>query len=276
MRRTSIFSARLRLLQADLTSGRSAKGAPISHSMKAIACVAVSAACWAPAAYAYRPFEGTDANTAEEGTFELEIGAARLRRGSKKSLQLPAAVANWGIAHDTEIVLEGQLNRHLGETAEPHRSSLDETAFSIKHVFRRGTLQKAAGPSIAGECGILLPTLYGAASVGASCAVITSLSGPAGAVHLNGALIRTRERLTNRFVGVIVEGPDAWTVRPVAEIITQRIPSEPRINSVLLGAIWKRSENFSFDIALRKGRADGESIAEAKVGLTWSFATGKN
>ena len=132
------------------------------------------------------------------------------------------------------------------------------------------------GPSIAGECGILLPTLYGAPSVGASCAVITSFSGSAGAMHLNGALIRTRERMTNRFIGVIVEGPDAWKVRPVAEIITQRMPSEPRINSVLLGAIWKRSDNLSFDIALRKGRADGEGITEAKVGLTWSFAPGKD
>ncbi len=241
-----------------------------------MACIAVSAACWSPAAYAYRPFEGTDANTAEEGTFELEIGAGLLRRDSEKSLQLPAVVANWGIANDTEIVLEGQLNRHLGDFAESHQTSLDETTLSIKHVFRRGTLQKAAGPSIAGECGILLPTLYGAPSVGASCAVITSFRGSAGAVHLNGALIRTREQMTNRFIGVIVEGPDAWKVRPVAEIITQRIPSEPRINSVLLGAIWKRSDNLSFDIALRKGRADGEGITEAKVGLTWSFAPGKD
>jgi hypothetical protein len=273
--RSSIYSSQSCLQQATLGTARSTRYGLAAHYMKAIVCVAVAASCWSPAAYAYRPFEGTEANTAEEGTFELEIGAGHLRRGSEKSLQLPAVVANWGIAHDTEIVLEGQLDRRLGDSAEQHRTSLDETALSIKHVFRRGTLQKASGPSVAGECGILLPTAYGAPSTGASCAVITSLSGSAGAMHLNGALIRTRERTTNRFVGVIIEGPGAWTVRPVAEIVTQRIPSEARINSVLLGAIWKRSDNLSFDLGLRKGRADGENIAEAKIGLTWSFATGK-
>ena len=275
MRSTSIFSAQQRLPRIGTPFGRAPKKVPIFRGTSTIACLAVSAACWSPAAYAYRPFEGTDANTAEEGSFELEIGAGRLRRGGEKSLQLPSVVANWGIAHDTEIVLEGQLDRRLGDTVDSHRTSIDETALSIKHVFQRGTLQKAAGPSIAGECGILLPTVYGPPSTGATCAMITSLSGSAGAVHLNGALTRTREHTTNRFVGVIVEGPDEWKIRPVAEFITQRIPSEARINSVLLGAIWKRSDDLSFDIGLRRGRADGENITEAKIGLTWSFAMGK-
>lgn len=275
MRNKFIRSNQLHLSLGALNNRQPAKYGAIIRGIKIVVCATVFSALWSPAAYAYRPFEGTDASTAEEGTFELEIGVGHLRFGDERSLQLPSVVGNWGIAHDTEIVLEGQLNRHLGDTTEPHRTSLDETALSIKHVFRQGTLQKAAGPSIAGECGILLPTLYGAPSVGASCAVITSLSGPAGAMHFNGALIRTREHTTNRFVSVILEGPDDWTVRPVAEIVTQRIPSEARINSLLLGAIWKRSENLSFDVALRRGRADGENITEAKLGLTWNFSLNK-
>ena len=252
------------------------KKASIQRGMHTFAIVALVAAAWSPAAYAYRPFEGTDANTAEAGTFELELGGSYLRYRDERSLQFPAVVANWGITKDSEIVLEGVLIRRLGDTGEAHRTSLEDTALSLKHVFRRGTLQEASGPSIAGECGILLPTAYGPSGTGASCALITSISGKPGAIHFNAALMRTRERTINRFVGVIVEGPDDWKVRPVAEFVTQRTSGEARINSVLLGAIWKKSEHLSFDVALRRGRDGGENISEIKAGLTYNFEMGKS
>ena len=258
-----------------LSQNEARKKASIRYGMHVIAAAALVAATWSPAAYAYRPFEGTDASTADAGTFELELGGSHLRHGDERSIQFPAVVANWGIAKDYEIVLEGVLIRRLGDIGEAHRTSLEDTAISLKHVFRHGTLQEASGPSIAGECGILLPTINGPSGTGAACALITSISGTPGALHFNAALTRTRDRAINRFVGVIVEGPDDWKVRPVAEFVTQRTSGENRINSALLGAIWKKTEHLSFDVAYRRARDGGENVSEIKVGLTYSFDLGK-
>ncbi|GAC1317919.1 MAG: hypothetical protein NVSMB28_06070 [Collimonas sp.] len=239
-------------------------------SLKPIMCIALLSVIGAPA-YAYRPFDGTDAGTAEPGIFELEFGSSYLHQGKEKSLSAPAVVGNLGLAGDTELVLEGRLERQFGDFTDTRRTSLSDTAFSIKHVFRRGSLQDGSGPSIAAECGVLLPTLYGQSGTGATCNGIVSGRGEAGAIHLNAALARTREHTTSRFLGLIVEGPEAWAVRPVMEVFTERDASAPRTNSVLLGAIWKHSEDLSFDFGIRKGRADGENITELRIGLDWSF-----
>ncbi|WP_139217185.1 hypothetical protein [Collimonas sp. OK607] len=243
-------------------------------SLKPIMCVALLSAIWAPA-YAYRPFDGSDAGTAEPGVFELEFGSSYLHRDKEKSLSAPAVTGNFGFAGDTELVLEGRLERQFGDFSDTRRTSFSDTAFSVKHVFRRGSLQDGSGPSIAAECGVLLPTIYGQSGTGATCNGIVSGRGDAGAVHLNAALTRTREHTTSRFLGVILEGPEAWLVRPVMEIFTERDATEPRTNSILLGAIWKHSEDLSFDFGVRRGhsggRADGENITELRVGLDWSF-----
>jgi hypothetical protein len=254
---------------------RPQKKCPTGRGLKAIACAALLTAIWSPAAHAYRPFDGTDAGTAEPGVFELEFGGSYLHQGKEKSMSAPIAVGNWGLGEDTEIVLEGRLNRQLGNTSDTHRTSLGDSAVSVKHVFRRGSLQDGTGPSVATECGILLPTVNGPSGTGATCDGIVSARGDAGAIHLNAALTRTREQTTSRFLGVIVEGPDAWTVRPVMEVFTERDASAPRTNSALLGAIWKQSEDLSFDLAVRKARSNGENITELRIGLDWSFHLGK-
>jgi hypothetical protein len=246
----------------------------IGNGLKPIACAALLAAIWSPAAHAYRPFDGTDAATAEPGVFELEFGGSYLHQGKEKSISAPAAVANWGLEGDTEIVLEGLMRRQLGDTSDGHRTSLDDTVLSVKHVFRRGSLQDAGGPSIAAECGVLLPTINGPSGTGATCDGIVSARGDAGAMHLNAALTRTREHTTSRFLGLILEGPEAWAVRPVMEISTQRNASEPRTNAALLGAIWKQSEDLSFDVGVRKGHSNGGNLTELRVGLDWSFHLG--
>lgn len=238
--------------------------------VKPILCAAMLAAIWSPA-HAYRPFDGTDAATAEPGVFELEFGSSYLHQGKERSLAAPAVVGNLGLAGDTELVLEGKLERQLGDFSDTRRTSFSDTAFSVKHVFRRGSLQDGSGPSIAAECGILLPALYGPSGTGATCNGIVSQRGEAGAVHFNAGLTRTREHTTSRFFGVIVEGPEAWAVRPVMEVFTERDASAPRTNSALLGAIWKQSEDLSFDLGVRRGRSNHENITELRVGLDWSF-----
>jgi len=53
-------------------------------------------------------------------------------------------------------------------------------------------------------------------------------------------------------VGTIFEGPYDWTVRPVAEVVYEREFNTVEIYSVLAGAIWKVSDDLSFDVGFRE------------------------
>lgn len=270
-RSTFLLSARRMQKHFGSDDRRRQNGRP-SFSAKWLLCAAMLSSIWSPAAHAFRPFDGTDAGVTEPGVFELEFSPiGHLSRGAEKSLNAPAIAANFGLEGDTEIVIEGRVNRLLGDTAGAHRTSIGDTAFSAKHVFRRGSLQDGTGLSVASECGVLLPEFHGTSGTGATCAGIVSQHWDVASIHLNAALTRTREHTRNRFLGAIVEGPDAWPVRPVMEIFTERTSNESRTNSALLGFIWKKSEDLAFDMGVRKARTGNENITEVRLGLTWSF-----
>ena len=237
----------------------------------ALAAAMLAALCAAPA-HALRPYEGTDASVAEPGVFELELGPlGYIRQGGDRTLVAPSIVGNWGFAGDFEVVLEGRVNRAIGDSDDLHRTSLGETAFSVKHVLRKGSLQDGgSGVSVAAECGILLPGVNGDDGTGATCAAIASQRFEALTVHLNTALTRTREHANSRFAGVIVEGKET-ELRPVMELFAERDNRGGRTNSALVGAIWKKSEELSFDLGLRRARSDGENVSELRLGLTWSY-----
>ena len=108
---------------------------------------------WATTAHAYRPFDGTDADVAEPGVVQLDVGVGRLRQGMQRSVQVPTVVASFGVEGDTEIGIGGRVDRPLGDTAGATRTSLSDTELAVKHLFRKGSLQEGgSGVSIAGEC----------------------------------------------------------------------------------------------------------------------------
>jgi len=226
-----------------------------------------------PPALAYRPFDATDADVAKDGVAEIEFGALQwLREGGKRFLQVPAVIANFGLSHEHELVIEG---RHLvaldREEGEP-RSSLVDDAISIKHVLRPGVLQDQPGVSVATEYGVLLPEVNGSGGTGFSIAGIVSQRWQAATVHLNAVLARTREHEPDLFLGSILEGPFAWAVRPVAEIFTDRPRNGPRTDSLLVGAIWRVREGLSFDAGVRSAQVGSGAVHELRLGLTWAFA----
>lgn len=220
---------------------------------------------------AYRPFDSTDADVAPAGEFELELGPlGRLRQGERKFLVAPAVIANVGLAGDRELVIQGTrevpLNRNEGES----RSVLDDNGAFIKQVLRRGVLQGESGMSVATEYGFLLPPIPGHGT-GFSVAGIASQRWEAGTIHLNAVAARTRDQEPDLFLGAIVEGPVRWTVRPVAEVFTEKAAGSARIDSRLVGAIWRASEGLTFDVGLRYAQAGSLPVHELRVGLTWSF-----
>ena len=226
-----------------------------------------------PPALAYRPFDGTDADVAKPDEFELELGpVGRLREGGRRFLVAPAAVANFGLSGERELVIEGQREvARQAEPGEPHSALVDDGVF-IKQVLRDGALQEASGPSIATEYGVLLPDVHGEHGIGLSLAGIVSQRTGAATVHLNGALAVTREHEPDAFLGVILEGPYTWKVRPVAEVFTERARAAERIDSALVGAIWRMREDLSFDAGVRSAHAGEEAVHELRLGLTWTFS----
>jgi len=246
-----------------------------ARAVRRLAAVALALATLAPCAQAYRPFDGTDAAVAETGVFELEAGVGRVHSGDVHSVALPSLVFNYGLAHDTEIVLEGQYDREVGGTVVGSRNSLDDTQFSVKHVFVKGSLQDGTGPSVASECAVLLPEVHGSSGTGGECAAIVSNKWEEGALHLNAGIGRTREHDWARSASLIAEGPESWKVRPVGEVLVERDNGGGRLHSALVGAIYQQGENLAFDLAFRRAHTNDGRFSEVRVGLTWSFAAAK-
>jgi len=246
-------------------------GAMAIRTMLSVACLMFAST----PAHAYRPFDLTDADVADGGEIELELGVAHVREGSDKFLIAPAMVGNLGIGAGREIVLEGKLSTPL-HNAEESQSVLEDTALSLKQVHRRGSLQDGTGISIASECGVLLPEIHGDSHTGASCLGIASRRWPMATVHLNVGLALDREHNWERTFGGIVEGPHNWAVRPALELVAERNNAGSRTNSALVGAIWEARDGLAFDLGVRAARADGLDVYEVRAGLTWGFSVRNN
>ena len=136
---------------------------------KRLASESVIALCliaWSGPAWAYRPFDGTDAAVAAPGELEIELQpAGRLHEGGNTTLVAPATVINYGLSEGWEAVFEGQGQTLLSPSGP---TSLTSAGAFLKHVLQPGSLQGKTGPSVATEFGVLLPDSTGSSGVGAS------------------------------------------------------------------------------------------------------------
>ena len=229
---------------------------------------------WASTALAYRPFDSTDADVAGAGDFELELGPlGRLEEGPRRLNVAPAFVANYGLTHEHELVVEGRREHVLNPQPGEENTAFVDTGVSIKQVLREGALQDKPGLSVATEYGLLLPTWRGENGTGFSVAGIVSQRSAAETVHVNAAVGVARNHQPSAFLGAIFEGPYEWALRPVAEIFRQETRGDPRTDSLLVGAIWRKSRDLTFDFGLRGARQGDESIREVRLGFTWTFST---
>lgn len=237
-----------------------------------VATVSFAALAAPEQASAYRPFDATDAAVADFGETEIEFGPAQFRRDdSGTTLIAPAVVYNYGFAKNWELVIEGR-GEHPFSDVEDTRSRLVDDAISLKHVLREGVLQGKTGPSVATEFGVLLPEINGVDRAGASFAVIVSERWSWGTIHFNAGAELTREQHGDVFVGTIVEGPNEWTVRPVAEIRYEREFDVRETFSGLVGFIWKVKDDLSFDLAIRQAWVNARPETELRAGVTFAFA----
>src|SRR5882724_5608940 len=237
-----------------------------------VALVCAVAGCAFPA-FAYRPFDGTDAAVADPGEVEIELQpVGRIRQssdqGAQKTLIAPATVLNFGLSEGWEVVFQGQAQTPLSPAGP---TSLTGAGAFLKHVLRPGSLQDKEGPSVATEFGVLLPDSTGENGFGASLAGIISQRWDWGAVHFNTAAALTREHRADLFVGAIVEGPAKWTVRPVAEVFYEEEFGKAHSVSALVGAIWQVRESVAVDVGLRHALVNGHPVDEIRAGVTFGF-----
>jgi hypothetical protein len=230
---------------------------------------------WPLTASAYRPFDSTDAAIAAKGEMEIELGPVEyIKEGPDKFLVAPSVIFNWGFADRWEAVLEGRNFVQLGSEIQGSGAQVEDIAFSLKGVLREGSLQERPGLSVATELSALLPTINGDPGAGAEGAVIVSQRWADLTVHVNGAVLWTRAHEPGAFGGIILEGHDAWAVRPVAEVFVEGERGSPTTVSGLIGAIWRVREGLSFDAGVRLARAGGVDTTELRLGLTWAFKVG--
>ena len=228
---------------------------------------------WGSRAWAFRPFDSTDASVADRGEMEIECGPfGYIVDADGSFLVIPAAILNVGVTSRWEIVVEARNFLRLANSDRDALDTLREPALSIKGVLRRGSLQNRRGPSIAVEAGMLLPDGI-ERGVGTSVAGIVSQRFSLATVHLNGRWLMTHEHTTAGSFGGIVEGPSRWKLRPVAELTVARESGETA-SAGLLGAIWQVRRQLSIDAGWRVERSGGEHAREFRAGFTWTFPLG--
>ena len=247
----------------------------LSPHPRVCAVAALATICLgATPALAYRPFDGTDADVAHRGEFELELGPSHFYRVARRNyLIAPATVLNLGILEETELVVDFNDFVALNPAPGAPRVQLLDTDVLVKHVFREGVLQGCPGLSIALEGGPLTPEINGTNAFGATLDAIVSYQWPALTLHFNEWAQYTRTHDALLFTGAIVEGPRDWVVRPVAETFYSHEWNVGDEASVLLGAIWELRESFTLDAGIRGARVDGENAVEIRVGFTLSIPT---
>jgi hypothetical protein len=231
--------------------------------------IALCLIAWSGPAWAYRPFDGTDAAVAAPGELEIELQpAGRLHEGGNTTLVAPATVINYGLSEGWEAVFEGQGQTLLSPSGP---TSLTSAGAFLKHVLQPGSLQDKTGPSVATEFGVLLPDSTGSSGVGASLAGIVSQRWDWGTIHLNAATALTRDHHADVFLGGIIEGPSKWTIRPVAEFFYEKEFRQSETISGLVGLIWRVRDNLSFDVGLRHALTNGHPVNKIRAGLTFGF-----
>lgn len=226
----------------------------------------------AHAAHAYRPFDSTDAAVADPGEIEIELGPVAYTDSRDGSItEAPVLTVNAGLGNDWEAVLDA--SRAITHPANENDRETVETALLLKRVLRSGVLQEQAGWSVATEFGVLLPTVNAEDNYGATLALVGSRAMSRTLVHVNAGLAQNRDGNTELFGGLIVEDVATTPVRPVAELTVEYERGVgTRSAGALVGAIWQRSENLNFDMAVRAVREEHEWSYEGRIGFTWAFA----
>jgi hypothetical protein len=241
--------------------------------MRLLFCAALIVLSAKPA-FAYRPFDSTDAAVADRGAIEFECGPiGLLANAGTRSLIVPAAILNVGLANGWEAVAETKNFVRVG-ASQAQSSRLLDSAISVKKLLRAGSLQDHSGLSIAFEGSLLLPTGGDGSQAGVAMTSVVSRRFSNATIHLNGAAILETDGRWVPASGLILEGPGRWRIRPVGELTLDGW--RDRTTSTLVGAIWEVGDHLALDAGWRMSRLGGSPVRELRAGFTWELATSRS
>jgi hypothetical protein len=165
----------------------------------------------------------------------------------------------------------------IPQFASDDRFSIVNVSAFLKTIVQQGVLQDRKGPSVAVEFGVLLPGFLGDEGYGAHLDGIVSQRWDWGTINWNLQGEYTRDHHADAFASAIIEGPDKWKGRPVAEFFYEEKMRVARTLSALVGAIWQVNDDLSFDVAVRHaivndaGAAGWRPVDEFRAGLTFAI-----
>ena len=194
----------------------------------------------------------TDADVASLHSLEVELGYfSDSRTPGVDAHEGPPLGLNYGFRDGLEASAEADASREFGSDWP-----IREPQLSLKTLLRKGALQNEAGPSLACETSLFLPSnREGEKRAGFQEAGMLSLRFDGMTFHANaGGGIERSLSLPFAVYGLVGERPVTKSLRLVGEINGQAIGTETPESSGLVGAIWEPGwRDAAFDLALRRG-----------------------
>lgn len=225
--------------------------------------VAVALLVWPVEAFAYRPFDGTDAAIAGKGIVEIELGPVNWRHNDEGGQWIvPALTINYGIAENWEAVIEGN-NAVFAKGGD----ELGDVEAALKTILRDGSLQDKVGVSVASEFSMLLPGIGTDNGAGLEWTLLVSDQRSWGTWHANLGATLTRDGSLGWIGGLILEGPHEWPARPVMEVRYEKAGREEMI-AELVGVIIPVRDGLAFDVGLRHAREGRRPDEQLRAGVT--------
>lgn len=235
--------------------------------MRSFILVLLSLVAWPYSAFAYRPFDSTDAAVADQGKWEVELAPLNWRHNDEGSQWIaPALILNYGFAPRWEVVIEGR-----NTVFDRGGDEFLDAAVSVKTVIREGSFQDKSGVSLGSEFSVLLPAIRADDGAGLEWTLLASHRQDWGAWHFNLGPMLTRDGRGGMVAGGILEGPQSWPVRPVAEIRFEKSFGGEEMIAGLVGLIIPVRDGLALDIGLRHAREGGRPDEQLRAGVTFDL-----
>lgn len=237
--------------------------------------LAMAMSSWAAPAHAYL-VDANDARVVAPGTLELELqpaGYFQILVGDEEYYLLaPSAQIYAGLAERWDMLLLTRGYVGLGPTTRQSPYALAEQFLAFRALLVDGSYSSEGerdGPSLALQMGVFLPGVEAETGFGSSLALLFAWQADVGTFHANAWTNFTQDGTFNFFASVVLEGPPAWSVRPVVEIWADVDDGETTLSG-LLGVIGDVSDEFALQAGVRVGGSDGYLDLEVRLS-SWIY-----
>jgi hypothetical protein len=224
---------------------------------------------WAPTASAY-VLDANDARTVAPGGLELEFQPAGWYQTfgpeGERYLIAPSVMVYAGLADGWDLIVIGRGYVGL-EGGDQTRYSVTDNGVFTRLLVREGSYAgDDAGPSIAIQLGVILPSWRDEEGAGASAALLISQEWTQLDLHLNVQVDRRRSGRPGVFATIALEGPLEWPVHGIVEAYVD-VEDGSRELSVLGALSIAPKDRWTIGGGVRYFDVDGTRGIEVRLSL---------